>query len=180
MKNPTLQELMEYVDGTLEPLRADAVKQMIAQSKHLQHELALLKAMEETVRRTRIAPSKNFTRNVMNEIRPSQESFWYRLAKNSSNVFAMVIVLSLISIVLFSSTGTERGTAGQLNSAYTTMTSSYHSLYEELTTLIGQYSKPLDSAVKTTSGRMLFIGLFIFALYIIVDEVFVKRMVLRK
>lgn len=180
MKNPTAQELMEYVDGTLEPSRAQAVEQMITQSKRLQLEIMLLKRMEETIRHTQIVPSKNFTRNVMNEIQPYQESFWFRMVNNSSNVFAMVIVLSLVGIVLFSSSGAENVTERQFGNIYNSITGGFHFVYHELTTFINQYSKPFEHAVKTTSGRILFIGLFIFALYIIVDEVFIKRVVLRK
>lgn len=180
MNNPTLQELMDYVDGTLEPSQAQVIEQMIAHSKRLQYEITLLKTMKETIGHTHIAPSKSFTRNVMNEIQPYQESLWFTVIKNSSHAFAMLLVLSLIGIVLFSSPGAESITEKQVSNMYHSIAGSFRSVSQELTVLMTQYSKPFDVVVKTTSGRMLFIGLFIFALYIIVDEVFVKKIVLRK
>ena len=50
MKNPTLQELTDYLDGTLNPLRYREVEIMISKSSGLQKEILLLKAMSSTAR----------------------------------------------------------------------------------------------------------------------------------
>ena len=181
MNNPTLQELMEYVDGTLEPSRYRDVESMIARSKNLQKEIAMLTAMRTVVRGERIAPSIKFTYEIMKEILPQQnESFWYRLVKNSSNIFAMAVVLTLIAIVLVSSSPASSSTADQISTAFHSFSDGYNAAFDRITSFVQEYTRPLDGIVKTASGKMLFIALFIFALYAVIDELFGKRMLIRR
>lgn len=181
MKNPTLQELMEYVDGTLEPARMRDVERMVARSKHLRKEIELLTAMRTAVNRERIEPSGTFTSGIMKSILPHRhESFWFRLVKNSSNVFAMVVVLSLIGVVLVSSTAPSSSGANQLTTVFNSLSGSYNSTVSQISSFVQEYTRPFDGAMKTTSGKMLFIGLFIFSLLAILDEFFGKRMMIRK
>lgn len=181
MKNPTIQEIMEYVDGTLEPSRYREVENMIARSKSLQKEIQMITAMRAAVNRERIAPSGKFTSEIMNNILPQRrESIWFRLAKNSSNVFAMVVVLTLIAMALVSSTPPSSPTMNQLNTVFNSFSSSYNSTISQISSAVQEYTRPIDGAMKTTSGKMLVIGLFIFSLLVILDELFGKRMMLRK
>ncbi|MEW5798205.1 MAG: hypothetical protein AB1728_04275 [Bacteroidota bacterium] len=181
MKNPTMQELMEYVDGVLEPSRHREIENMIAGSKSLQKEIRMLTAMRAVVNRERIAPPKKFTSEIMNDILPQrQESIWFRLAKNSSNVFAMVVVLTLIVMALVSSSPPSSSTMNQLNTVFNSFSSSFNSTFSQILSLVQEYTRPIDGAMKTILGKMLFIGLFIFSLLVILDELFGKRMMVRK
>lgn len=181
MNNPTLQELMEYLDGTLEPSRYREVESMITRSRNLQKEIEMLTAARTVVRTERIAPSKKFTAEIMNEIMPQQhESLWFRLAKNSSNVFAMAVVLTLIAIVLVSSSPASSSTANQISAAFNSVSESYNSAFGRVALFVQEYARPFDVIVKTPSGKMLFIALFIFALYAVIDELFGKRMMIRR
>ena len=116
MKNPTEQELMEYVDGTLFPPRFREVEMLAAKSKQIQSEIALLQAIRRSVRSEAAAtPSKHFTEQVMSELFPAKrDSLWYRIVKNSSNIFAMALVLSMVGIVLLSTPG-GRKTEGNID-----------------------------------------------------------------
>ena len=176
-----MHELMEYVDGTLEPSRYREVESMIARSKGLRKEIEMLKAIRGVVNRERLMPSRTFTSEIMNDITPRrQESFLFRVVKNSSNVFAMGVVLTLIAMALVSSSSSSSPAVNQLNTVFNSFSDSYNSAFGQVSTFIQEYVRPIDGAMKTTSGKMLFIGLFIFSLLAILDELFGKRMMVRK
>ncbi|MBI2430022.1 MAG: hypothetical protein HYV29_14740 [Ignavibacteriales bacterium] len=181
MNDPTIQELMEYVDGTLEQSRYREVESMIARSKNLRKEIEMLGAMRTVVHSERFSPSKKFTAEIMNEIMPQQnESFWFRLVKNSSNVFAMGVVLTLIAIVLVSSSPSSSATANQLSTAFNTFSDGYNAAFSRIASFVQEYTRPIDGIMKTSFAKILFIGLFIFALYAVIDEIFGKRMMIRR
>jgi len=177
MKNPTLQELMEYVDGTLHPMRYQEIDVMVSKSSHLQKEIALLKAMQKTVRNDiAVSPSKRFVSNVMKEVVPvKEESLWLRALKNSSNLFAMVLVLSMIGIVLVSSPASSSSGSNVLTKNMESYSIAYNSAIETIASWTKQYTHPVNQAAKTTSGKFFLIGLSAFFIFIIVDEFFSKR-----
>ena len=94
MNNPTQQEMMDFVDGTLSSQRHKEIEHLISLHPHLQKHRALLQAFRRTVGRELIeSPAKNFTSNVMNDIIPApRRSVIQTIAGNSSNIFAMVLV----------------------------------------------------------------------------------------
>lgn len=171
---------MEYVDGTLDPSRAFHIELMVKQLPQLQNEIAMLKAMGETVKGIQHPVPMNFTRRIMDEILPHKESLWFRFIKNSSNVFAMVIVLSLIGTVLISSTSSTHSTSDYFITLINSFSPTYNEVYAQLSSSIQQFAQPVNSAVKTPSGKILMVGLIIFSLYVIIDEVISKRMMMRK
>ena len=177
MKNPTRQELMEFVDGVLTPQRKAEIEYLVRHSTALQNEISLLNAMKKAVQtELTISPSKNFTAEVMKELLPArQETIAYRLLKNSSNIFAMVLVLSLIGIVLLPSPTPSAGTANSLSRSLDSFSSFYDSAIRDLSEWTKQYSQPLGEASKTTSGKIAFIALAIFSLFIAIDEIFGKK-----
>ncbi len=172
-----MQELMEYLDGTLNPLRYREIEIMISRSSGLQKEMLLLKAIRTTVRNDIAAvPSKKFTPNVMKGILPvQQESFLFRLVKNSSNLFAMVLVLSMIGIVLVSNPSSSTGSTNALSKSIESYTTTYSSAIETISNWTKQYTHPVNQAVNTSSGKFLMIGLLTFFVFMIVDELFGKR-----
>ena len=133
--------------------------------------------MKKTIQtETIILPSKNFTAEVMKEIFPAkQETMAYRLLKNSSNIFAMVLVLSLIGIVLFSSPNSSTSAAYPLSQSVDSFARFYDSATGYAIEWTKQYTQPLDKASRTTSGKIVFIALIIFSLFIVVDEIIGKK-----
>ena len=177
MKNPTLQELMEYVDGTLHPMRYQEIDVMISTSPRLQKEIALLKAMQRTVQNDVAAkPSKKFISNVMKDVLPlKEESIWERALKNSSNLFATILVLTMIGIVLVSSPTSSGGGSNVLTKKLESYNVAYNSVIETIALWIKQYVHPVNQAAKTASGKFFLIGLSAFFVFMIVDEFFSKR-----
>jgi hypothetical protein len=177
MKNPTIEELMEYLDGTLTPLRYNEIEVMISKSSGLQKEILLLKAVQKTVRNDIAAsPSRKFTAHVLKEILPvQQESFWLRALKNSSNIFAMVLVLSMIGIVLVSNPSSSTGSTSALSKNIESYSATYNTVIEAFSNWTKQYTHPVNQAVNTTSGKFLIIGLFAFFVLMIIDEFFGNR-----
>jgi hypothetical protein len=177
MKNPTQQELMEYVDGTLVPQRFREIEILVSQSGHLQHEISLLKAMRRSVQQNMmVSPSKRFTANVMNELLPiKKETFWFQLAKNSSNLFAMILVLSMIGIVLSSGSGGTKNGSNFFTKGVESYSSAYNSVVESVSGWKKQYSQPVGELTKSPSGKFILIGLTAFFLFTIVDELIGKK-----
>ena len=184
MRNPTRQELMEFVDATLSPNRQAEIEFLVQQSPSLQKEVALLKAMERIIQADlTISPSKSFASNVMKEIfldesslRPVQlESLVFRLLKNSSNVFAMILVLSLIAIVLVSPSSSSVNTTNPISQGLDSFSSLYNTMVKHLSDWTSQYAQPLNEATKTSSGKMMFLALIIFSLYIVLDGIIGKK-----
>ncbi len=176
MKNPTIQELMEYLDGTLHPLRYQELDIVISKSPRLQKELALLKATQRIVRNDSAAtPSRKFTAHVMKEILPvPQESFWMRILKNSSNLFAMVLVLSMIGMVLVWSPSSSSENS-LLSKSFESYSTTYNAALDSFASWTKQYMHPVNQAAKTSSGKFFLIGVFAFFIFVIVDEYFGKR-----
>lgn len=181
MKDPTIQELMEFVDGTLDSSRYREVEQSVVRSKNLQREVMILKQMRNAVFNQRVTPSKKFTAEIMNKIMPErEESFWFRIIKNSSNVFAMAVVLLMIGMVLFSTSSSTLPSSHQLSNTVNSFSNAYNSALTQASSFVQEYTSPVSSATKSSSGKMLLIGIFIFSLYIVFDEVIGKRMLIRK
>ncbi len=177
MTDPTQQELMDFVDGTLPPSRHREVSTMASNSRHLQLEISILRAVRKTIRHGDIhSPSKSFTPSVMRTILPPvRESLWLRLIKNSSNMFAMIMVLSIIVFAVsmnpeggnsssrFISSGIESFTS------YQTAASDYVSQWTKTATL------PVQTMAKTTAAKILVIGMAAFFLFFVMDELFGKK-----
>lgn len=176
-RRPAQQELMEFVDGTLPPDRFREVEQLVSQSRRLQSEVRLLQAMRRTVYEDRsVTVSKKFTAGVMSEVLPvRQDSLWLRLAKNSSNLFAMVLVLSMIGIVLVSGPGKTQNNSNIFSKTMESYTAAYESAQQNISGWTKQFIQPVDHATSTPSGKFLLIGLAAFIIVVIADEVLGKR-----
>jgi hypothetical protein len=173
---PTPQELMEYIDGTLAPVRYREVEQLVAQSPRLRSEVTLLQAMRRVVREDTVRPSGNFTAGVMNELLPvRKESLWFRLAKNSSNLFAMVLVLSMIGIVMVSGPGKTQRDADLFSTTVESYATAYNMAVQNVSAWMEQFVRPVNQVAATSSGKFLLIGLGVFFLFVVADELFGKR-----
>jgi len=177
MKNPTVEELMEYLDGTLTPLRYNEIEIMISKSSGLQKEILLLKAIQKTVQNDiAVSPTRKFTAHVMKEILPAQqESFWLRAIKNSSNIFAMVLVLSMIGIALVSNPSSSTGGTSALSKNIEAYSATYNTVIDAFSNWTEQYTHPVNQAVNTPSGKFFIMGLFAFFVLMIIDEFFGNR-----
>ena len=177
MKNPTQQELMEYVDGTLVPQRFLEIDQLVSTSRRLQNEVSLIQTLRKTMRSGMlIAPSKTLTAKVMAEILPGrQESLWFRLAKNSSNVFAMILVLSLIGIVLVSTPATPKSETSIFTKTIESYSTAFSSVFESFSHWSKQYTQPVGEITRTPSGKFMLLGLAAFVIFIAVDELLGKK-----
>lgn len=180
-QSPTYRELMEFVDGTLPEKRHHEVGLLISQSPRLQKEVALLKSMDSTLRSDITeAASKNFTHDVMLEIHPlAFEPLWQRVLKNSSNIFAMVLVLTLIGIVFVSGPGSglrdDNIIARSIDSysaAYSTTTNAFSQWFQQMTQPVNQ---TINQTVTIIPGKSLLIGLAALFIFFIVDETLGKK-----
>lgn len=177
MKNPTHKELMEFVDGTLVPQRFREIDILISQSRHLQREVAMLREMRKVIHNgPAVSPSKKFTAGVMNEILPVQQaSFWFRIAKNSSNLFAMILVLSLIGIVLVSGPAGQKNETNLLKKSFESYSSVYNSAVESMSGWTTRYAQPVGELTKSHSGKFMLIGIAAFFIVMAVDELIAKK-----
>ncbi len=173
---PTQQELMEYVDGALDPQRFLEIDQLAVASARLRNEIALLKKMRQSVAADVISPRAGFTAKVMSEIDPVvRTSVWYRLANNSSNIFAMTLVLSMIGIVLFAGPGTSHGERSIITNVMDSYSSAVSSVMDALGSRTKEVSQPITKLGQSSSGKLLFIATGIFFLFAVLDETLGKR-----
>ena len=173
---PTQQELMEYVDGALDPQRFLEIDQLVVGSSKLRKEIAMLKMMRQSIAADVIAPRRSFTADIMSEIDPViRPSVWYRLANNSSNIFAMTLVLSMIGIVLFAGPGTSHGERSIIANAMDSYSSAVSSVMEALGSRTKEVSQPITKLGQSSSGKLLLIATGIFFLFAVLDETLGKR-----
>lgn len=174
---PSQQELMEFIDGTLPAERSRELEQRIASSRRLQTEVRLLRAMHRAVQED--VPhrlSNAFTDSILQEIAPVRTgSLWIRLSENSSNLFAMVLVLSMIGIVVVSGPGKKQNESNLFTTAMESYSAVFDGLGEQISGWTKQAAQPMHQVTATSSGKFLFIGLTAFFLFIIVDEIVGKR-----
>jgi len=176
MKTPSQQELMEFADGTLSPVRYREVEQLVAQSHRLQSEVKLLRSLRRTIQQEAEQPSKKFTENVMFELAPvRQETLWMKIAKNSSSLFAMVLVLSMIGIVFVAGPGKTQSESNLFTKTVESYATAYDTALQNIGVWMQKISQPVNHAASTPSGKFLFIGLAIFFVVVIVDEILGKR-----
>ena len=181
MKNPTYQELISYVDGILDPVRRREIEKLIAHSSSLQKEIDILKAMHTVIRQDRVTVSHRFTDKVMNDVLPQgREALWYRLVKNSSNVFALVIVLSMIVFTLMVTSADAPSSQSLYARQLEAFSSSYNHFALEFTGRLKQVLKPIGNASETFSGKMVALGTLIFFFYVVIDGALERRLRIRK
>ncbi|MCK9409993.1 MAG: hypothetical protein WCX28_07390 [Bacteriovoracaceae bacterium] len=174
---PTQQELMEFVDGTLSLARYREVEQFVLQSRRLQSEVKLQQTMHRSIREdTTVQPSVSFTTDVMNEILPQRRyMFWVKLANNSSNFFAMILVLSMIGIVLVSGPGKTQNDSNILSKTVESYSTAYDASVQNMELWIQQITHPVNQAAASPSGKFFLIGLTAFCFVVIMDEIVGKR-----
>ncbi len=177
-QSPTQQELMEFVDGTLPPERFREIEHMAVTSAAVRREIALHRMMRKSVAGSVTAPGRNFTAGIMTEIVPQRKnSFWLRLAGNSSNIFAMVLVLSLIGIVLTSAPGTQNSGKGIITKTMESYTNAWSSVMDTVSGWGKQYSEPVQQISTTSSGKLMLLALSVFIIFAVLDELFGKRFI---
>jgi hypothetical protein len=133
--------------------------------------------MRRTVHEDRsVTVSQKFTAGVMNEVLPvRQDALWLRLAKNSSNLFAMVLVLSMIGIVLVSGPGKTQSNTNIFSKTMESYAAAYESAQQNISGWTKQFIRPEDHTTSTPSGKFLLMGLAAFIIVVIADEVLGKR-----
>ena len=173
---PTQQELMEYVDGALDPQRFLEIDQLVSVSAALKKEIALLKMMRESIASDIVAPGRRFNANVMAQILPAEQtSVWFRLANSSSKIFAMALVLTMIGIVLTSGPGTRANERSIITQAMDSYSSAVTSVLDGLSSRTKEYSRPLTQIGQSGSGKFLLMAVGIFFLFAAADELIGKR-----
>lgn len=178
MKNPAYHELMEYCDGRTSPERAREIEQLIAGSRRLQQEVQLLRSLQHSVQRDVPSPvPARLKRNIMAAVLPQpNETWWYRAARSSSGLFAMALVLAMIGIAVSSGPGAEQHDPSLLSSAFDSYRTVYDGAAERLSAWSVRSLQPVHHAASSPIGRFLLIGLAVFVLFIVVDELIGKRL----
>lgn len=182
MKNPTHQELFEYVDGMLSEERRQEIERMASQYPALQKELESLRRLDTALKSDTIlepAPS-HFTADVMKEILPDKtESLLFSVLKNSSNVFAMGIVVGLI--VISFAIVPDRSVASSSNIITQSM-NAFTNIYQSAGNIFSQnakeYVQPVNTFADKGMGKLMVIGLGVLFGFGLLDD-FLRKKILR-
>lgn len=177
MKNPTPKELQEYVDGTISSTRAKEITTLVASSEKLQLEVALLKAMNATIRKSLlVSPSRNFTEQVMEFLVPAdQKSHSVQVFKSSANLFAMAVVLTIMALVV--TLPSEHSSNSVMEIVQWKVISQYISnSFLHLSEATVKYFQPIQQTTENFRGKIIYVGLGIFFLFVFLDSVIVRRL----
>ncbi|MHB1049540.1 MAG: anti-sigma factor family protein [Bacteroidota bacterium] len=181
MNNPTYQELLSYVDGMLDPERRREIEHLITLSSSLRKEIEIIAAMNTAIRQERVTVSHRFTDKVMSDVLPrSRETLWYRMVKNSSNVVALVIVISIIIFSLMYTSADTPASQSVYIRQLETLSSSYNQFAQEFTERLQQVLTPIGNASATSSGKLVALGTLIFFFYVVIDGALERRLRIRK
>lgn len=181
MRPPTYHELLEYVDGTLEPSRYNELKQDIERSPQLQKEIELIGAMNAVVRHQPVNTSAHFTAALLREVLPPKhESLWFRIIKNSSNVFAMMMVLAMTGFTVMASSGNGTPRTTPLSQGLDSFSVLYRSLVQQFSQILDRSMPPSLGTSESISLEVLFIGGLIFFFYAAVDDLLGRRFHVKK
>jgi hypothetical protein len=108
-------QLLDYLDGTLNPTEAEEVKQALAQSPLLQKRYDMLRALHSQLQNLKVEePSRNFTNVVMGRLNqyPLQKGFSFL---NSILLLAGVLIAVAIATLLVSKGFFDGSTSINLN-----------------------------------------------------------------
>ncbi|NUN68790.1 MAG: hypothetical protein HUU02_03665 [Bacteroidetes bacterium] len=177
MSDLSYQELMDYCDGRTTPSRTREIEAMIAASYRLQQELRLLRSLDHGVRKDIPSPvPARFTQRVVSALQPSrQELFLYRIARSSSALFAMAMVLAVIGLAV----GPDPVTGHPDRSLFSSAVSSFRTVYDGAAERVSGWTTmslpSVSRSIHLPSGSSLIIGLAVFFLFILLDEMMGKR-----
>ena len=183
MKNPTRRELQEYADGTLEKSRRHEIDSMLAHLPEARKQLEFFRALSSIVKEDqRKLPSKNFTGDVMGQILPpARSSLATKFFQNSSNVFAMAMVIFVIGFTVIFGTkqyGKDVDLPG--GGQWENITAASSSMWNSVVEKIHQYVQPADQYSDVHMNKALVVGLLAFFGYLFVDEIIRKRILQTK
>ena len=134
MSHLTHIQIQGMADGSISEPDRSAIQQHLAGCASCAHELSEQKALVAAIRQAPvIRPSRQFTRNVMEQILPgSQESKLLRFLGGTGKILAMGVVLAMIGFALTRSwTGTTTETRSQSQSEVTKVISQYYHQAEQ-------------------------------------------------
>jgi hypothetical protein len=180
MKNPTHQELFDYIDGTLPEVRRREIDRMASQYPALRKEIESLTLLDSVIRSGEILErtSSHFTADVMKDVLPGKsESLLFSVLKNSSNVFAMVIVVALIvisfTLVPNHSVASSSNIISQSMNTFTNLYQSAGNLFSQNTK---EYVQPVNTFADKGIGKLLFIGLGVLFGFGLLDDFLRKKL----
>ena len=180
MNNPTHQELFDYVDGTMPEERRREIDRMASQYPALQKEIESMKLLESVIQSDGILErtSSHFTADVMKEVLPAKkESLLFSVLKNSSNIFAMTIVVALIAISF--TLVPDRPVTSSSNIIAQSM-DAFTNLYQKAGNLFSQntreYVQPVNTFADKGIGKLMFIGLGVLFGFGLLDDFLRKKL----
>ena len=178
MKNPTQNEIQQYCDGTLEKQRKVEIDLLIKINSEIAQEVAIFNAVKKVSKNVlAVRTSNNFTKNVMGSILPvKNESLLLRILNNSSNVFAMFLVVStIISVFLISPKQTGEKIVLPGAEQYHTIITSYNKVVDAFSIHSKEIFQPVNSVTGSGTKKMMLTALIIFVCYIILDNAWNKK-----
>lgn len=179
MKTPARKELYDYIDGTLTEERRIEIETLAAGNPQLEKEIQLLRRLHALLRSDEmLEPVPNrFVRQTMSLILPpSKESFLDVVLKNSSNVFALIMVLSMMVIAFqFFSTSSARQPAGTLFESVQLFESAYETASNYLSLMTEEYMRPLNGTAAHGFGKFVFTGIAALLGLGLLDELIRKK-----
>ena len=177
MTNPTRQELYDYCDDLLPDDRRKTIERLALQDKELAKAIALIQRIDSTMRSDKILEhtSDRFTTDLMNEILPQHESILLRILKNSSNVFAMAVVLFLIVIAFMVIPGHTTASTSMLNQSLDSFTTIFQSSSKLYSQNMKEYVQPVFSFVSKGLGNIFILGLGVMLGLGFLDDLFRKK-----
>lgn len=179
MKTPARKELYDYIDGTLTEERRIEIEILAAGNPKLKNEIRLLRQLHALLRSDEMlepVPGR-FVRQTMSLILPpAKEPFFTVILKNSSNVFALIMVLSMIIISFqFFSTSSARQPAGTMYESVQLFESAYETASNYLSALTEEYVRPLNGTAAHGFGKFVFTGIAALLGLGLLDELIRKK-----
>ncbi len=173
MKTISQDKLMQYVDGTLSYDEQQEVEQLLTLSDEARREIALYRSLYIAAKKQEfIMPSNTFVNDVMTRVMPNANESWlFTILRNSSNVFAMIVVLSSIAFFLLN------GASAQKQPEQSALAQQVRTIVEAYDTAVRSIPFPTIHFVSSVSnytnhitGKIFWIGIGTFLFLVGIDK----------
>lgn len=176
MNHPTQKELLDHLDGVLDPRRAAEIDLLLSSSPDVRREYELHRALRRTVRSSVESPSPQLADAVLDRVLP-QESMapWMRWVERYSGVLAPVAMAAVLATVFLISPASAPVGGSIFSREKEQFFSAAEKILNHSAVWESWTSGPSKTIYSSSGGNLFLMGFAAFVLLLAADHLFRHR-----